>query len=349
MRSTIVISVMAAALASTAPTAAAPASNSSALADGLFRDGKKLLAEGRVSEACRKFEASFRAEAAPGTLLNVALCHEQEGKSASAWVELNQVLAQTKDAPATDRKSARRKSIAEEHLAAIEPRLARLEVKIDAAASTRDLEIKVDDLPLEAAALGTRFPVDPGEHEITAAAPGKVPFKSSAIAQEGQTLTLMIPCLDDLPTPTPAKVLPARNPSPEAPREQAKPPVGTWKRPAALAALGLGAIGVATGAGFGIRALTLARDSRDQGCSGTICPTPQALSLYNDGKSAARASDVALALGIVSASAGIALLLLSPPAGKPGAASASAGARLYITAAPLLGRSAGLGMIGGTF
>lgn len=351
MRSKIVTSFALALLmvAGAAPSGAAPTSSSSALADGLFRDGKQLLAAGHVAEACRKFEASYRAEAVPGTLLNVALCHEQEGKTASAWVELDQVLAQTKAAPATDRKSAQRKKIAEEHLSALEPHLARLLVKIDEAASTPDLAIKVDDLPLEAAALGTRFPIDPGEHAITATASGKVPFKRSVTAREQQTLTLVIPRLEDLPAPAPARGAPARDAATPAPRVTAPP--GRWKRPVGFVALGLGAVGIAFGTAFGVQALTLAQESRNQGCAETTCPTPQALEVYNRGKASARASDVTLALGIASASAGIVLLILAPPAGKRREAGAGAGtgARLYVTIAPALGREAGLGVIGGTF
>lgn len=349
MRSTIVTSFTLAAFVGAAKAGAAPTSSSSALADGLFRDGKQLLAEGHVAAACRKFEASYRAEAAPGTLLNVALCHEQEGKTASAWVELNQVLAQTKEAPASDRKSAQRRKIAEEHLSAIEPRLVRVVVKLDETASTHDLEIKVDDLPLEPAALGTRFPIDPGEHAITATAPGKVPFKGSATAREGQTLTLVIPRLEDLPVKGPAKGAPARDAAAPAPLEPMTAPTGTWKRPAGFAALGLGAIGLAAGTVFGIRALRAAQESRVAGCTETTCPSQVALDIYTAGKESARVSDIALALGIASASAGIVLLILAPSAGKPRAAGASAGARLYITAAPALGREAGLGVIGGTF
>ena len=64
-----------------------------AMAEALFKEGKKLLAEQKVPEACRKFESSYRIDPAPGTLINLALCHEQEGKLATAWGEFNEYAA----------------------------------------------------------------------------------------------------------------------------------------------------------------------------------------------------------------------------------------------------------------
>src|SRR6187399_1063297 len=84
---------LAAALASTALLVIAGAARaqqqpaSGTIAEVLFRDGQQLLAAGRISEACVKFRASQTAEPALGTLLNLAVCHEKEGRTATAWLE----------------------------------------------------------------------------------------------------------------------------------------------------------------------------------------------------------------------------------------------------------------------
>ena len=52
-----------------------------------FDDGK-LLKEGKVPEACAAFEESYRLAPRAGTLLNLGLCHEQEGKLVVARREL---------------------------------------------------------------------------------------------------------------------------------------------------------------------------------------------------------------------------------------------------------------------
>jgi tetratricopeptide (TPR) repeat protein len=133
--------------------------SAAAMAEALFKEGKRLLKEGKVAEACRKLEGSYRIDPAPGTLLNLALCHEEEGKTATAWGELTESRELAKKA-----KRADRLKLAEDHIRELEPKLSRFVVAVPKEAAVKDMVVEVDAVPLDPGAWGTAIPIDPGEH-----------------------------------------------------------------------------------------------------------------------------------------------------------------------------------------
>jgi hypothetical protein len=165
------------------------------LATELFKEGRALLDEGRVAQACRKLEESQRLEPGGGTLLNLALCHEKEGRTASAWVEFTEALgmARRDDRP-------QRVEFARAHLATLEPSLSRVSIQVPPAADLPDLEVRLDGSAIARAAWGSPIPIDPGEHLLEVFGGGKIPSKQAfTLSPNGDNKTLVAPVLENGP------------------------------------------------------------------------------------------------------------------------------------------------------
>src|SRR5262245_1202284 len=80
-----------------------PSSEEKAVAEGLFQEGRKAMASGQIADACAKFSESYRIAQRLGTLLNLATCHEAEGKTASAWAEFVEAAALSRRSDQADR------------------------------------------------------------------------------------------------------------------------------------------------------------------------------------------------------------------------------------------------------
>jgi hypothetical protein len=123
--------------------------------------------------------------------LNLALCHEQEGRLARAWGEFG-------EAAAVARRDGRRDREVEAtvHVHALEPRLSRLTIVVPAGAQVEELRVERDGRELAQPAWSMAIPIDGGEHVVRATARGRVPFATRiVIGQEADRQTVEIPVL----------------------------------------------------------------------------------------------------------------------------------------------------------
>ena len=59
--------------------------NDKAAAQRLYEHGYMLMEEGKVAEGCTELEKSQSIESSIGTMMYLAFCYEQLGRTASAW------------------------------------------------------------------------------------------------------------------------------------------------------------------------------------------------------------------------------------------------------------------------
>ena len=162
-----------------------------ALAQSLFDRGRELMEKGDFASACPLLAESQRIDPAGGTLTNLAVCHEQAGKLATAYSEFNEALSQAIREGRKDRQQ-----IAEERIAAITPRLSKIAIDVAAAEDVQGLEVRLDGTVVGRAAWGTLTAADGGKHEITASAPGRKTWSLSfELATSGAERRVRVPAL----------------------------------------------------------------------------------------------------------------------------------------------------------
>jgi hypothetical protein len=261
----------------------------------LFEQGRQLMEAERLSEACPKLAESYRLEAATGTLLNLALCHEREGKTATAWLEYSDAFAR-----ASREGDEQRKAVARERIGVVEQTLSRLVLLLPSSVPT-GFWIELDGVRLPAEAWGSGVPIDPGSHMVAVGAENKVSVSLPAeVGADVPRVELQLPYLLDAPEP-------AVQPTPERRLELTSTPGDTglhWALTGAM--LGLGATGAVFGTYFGVRAVS-EWDKRNAHCRPGC--DEQAVAAGNSAKNAAMISTISSGLGIAGLGLGVYLLL----------------------------------------
>jgi hypothetical protein len=257
-------------------------------AEALFDQARQLMTAGRYAEACPKLEASQRLDPGVGTLLNLGDCLERIGRTASAWVRFREAAA-----AAVSGGQAEREEIARQRAAAIEFKLCRLALRVGDATNVPGLTLERDHAPFDRVLWNEAMPVDPGDHELRATAPGKEPWTSQAHLDgatcAGATETVEVPPLKDTPPPPPLAPVPP-------------PRVTRWglQRQVGLVSAGLGALLLGAGVGLTIDAAVTYSNAKGQ-CTapGGGCP----LGAQQSGADAGRAADFATAAFVVGGAA----------------------------------------------
>jgi hypothetical protein len=239
-------------------------------------------------------------------LINLATCHERQGRTATAWAEFKEALALAAKAGRGDRES-----FARERIEVLEKQLPRLRIDVPAEARGPGLSLRRGEVALGEGAWGEALPVDPGKHTIQASAPGHEGRSHEVQAKAGELTTLRIEPLEPLPSPaTSSSGAPPPVPPEATSAGPAMPPPIAARGPRRTAGYvvgGAGLLALWAGGVFGVRAV-MKRQESDADCPGGAC-NARGWSTYEDAQRAARYANVGLAVGAVGLGVGAWLVL----------------------------------------
>lgn len=292
-----------------------------AAADALYNEGRDLLKAGKNAAGCAKFEASLALGPAASTMINIARCHEREGKLATAWAEYTKALNLNGDTAGAERRKEL-EELVRQGLRALEPRLPRL--RIELTRPPPGVQVRSDGKELPAVALGEALPADPGPHLVRVGAPGFRDETRSVTLEEGKTTVVEF----ELQRMAVQRAAPGQ------------PSARGWSRPTGITLAAVGAVGLGVGAVTGVLSLNKVSSIRSDCPSYPHCPADDTAGQENL-RSAKELGTVATAgflAGGILAATGVVLLVLRPgdehkPASPDDRASSSAG-RVRVSLGP---------------
>ncbi len=281
-------------------------------ADRLFQEARALMTEGMFPEACRKLEESQRLDPGAGTLLNLAGCYEHIGRSASAWATYLEAASLAERSGEHEWEAAARK-----RATSLEPTLSTLTIHVPKQSRVKDMGIERDGTRVEPAQWGIPIPVDPQTYSVVVSAPGRLSWSTTVLVKDdaGNT-SVTVPLL----APSATEPVVASGVSPVQPRaERQRPAAADVPHPrsgqttVALAAGGVGVVGLAVGSVFGLMAKS-AYDESSEHCDERNRCSREGLDLDERAHRFATISTVSFGVGIVAIATGGTLLLTAPAA-----------------------------------
>jgi hypothetical protein len=175
-------------------SSSALAQTAGAQAEVLFRQGRDLMAAGKIAEACSAFAESEKLEPAVTTLINLAGCREKNNQFASAWGLFLDAERQTRSA--SDATTRQLHGVAHDHAQKLEPRLSTLTITVPEESRVGGLEILRNGDVVDVGTFSKALPVDGGTYTISARAPGNTEWSTTVtVAVERDSKTIEVPKL----------------------------------------------------------------------------------------------------------------------------------------------------------
>jgi len=294
------------------PVAAQSAADVAAARD-LFREGSQLAKDGKWEQARERLERSLRLKRASLTLYSLAIAEKNTGQLVEALENFRAFLAEPSTPATKSYEAPARDAIAE-----LEKRVARISLKI-APADAPDLAVKVDGQQVPSAALDRPRLVNPGPHEVVAAARGFAEARQSVTVAEGGAGSVELTMTEDPDAAAPPPVLPTSTSGPAIRPTEPPPPTEPARvnRTVPLIFIGGGVAALAVGGTFGALGLSQASDAKRR-------DGPDADAARTKGIVA----DVALGVGVVAVGVGVVIWITGGPKKSVSALARAPGVRL---------------------
>jgi hypothetical protein len=159
-------------------------------AEQLFREGKRLMKENKLAEACTAFETSNRLDPSVATLMNLADCREKNGQIQSAWTAFLESERQLRN----DKKQAALHKTAKDRATKLEGRLSYLTVSVARDNAVDGLTLTRNGEPFDEGLWNTAIPVDGGTYVIGGRAPAHEEWSTTVtVPAEGGHITVDVP------------------------------------------------------------------------------------------------------------------------------------------------------------
>ena len=182
-------------LAQTPPAdeaATEPSAADVATARELFKDAAALAQEGKWEEALDRYQRSMALRPSPLTRYSIAVAQSHTGRLLEASENIRTFFHEaTPDLQPYVQP-------AEDLLRSIEPRIARLTIRIPG--DPRGARVLIDGQELPLAAVGVERLINPGKHRVEATVPGHAPFFEQLDLTNGASKTVLVTLSRDVTT-----------------------------------------------------------------------------------------------------------------------------------------------------
>lgn len=190
--------------------AAEPTPSELSVARRLFEEGRAAEDAARWSEAAAKFRRATAIKDTPGLRFHLARCEEEQGAFVEALVEYDRA----RELIDSGVRAADVEKLLPEARERVRAKFAQLTLRLPS--DVQNVSVELDGKALSASVLGVPMPINPGKHQVSAAAVGRDRFATELTLGTGEVrqLSIELPVSPTAPTATattPATPPPARS------------------------------------------------------------------------------------------------------------------------------------------